>query len=61
MSDEELRPIVVGRDGSVAAVAALSWAVEQARDAHARSSCPNKVVIQGGKSRWVNDCGVARC
>lgn len=40
MSDNELRPIVVGFDGSTAAAAALRWAVDEARELN----CPIDVI-----------------
>ncbi|MET9232233.1 universal stress protein [Lentzea sp. NPDC003310] len=40
MSDNELKPIVVGFDGSPAAAAALRWAADQARELN----CPIDVV-----------------
>ncbi|GLY49828.1 universal stress protein [Lentzea sp. NBRC 102530] len=49
MSDDELRPIVVGVDGSAAAKAALRWAVDQARVLE----CPVDVV-----SAWHVDYAV---
>jgi nucleotide-binding universal stress UspA family protein len=49
MSDSELRPIVVGVDGSAAAAAALRWAVGQARE----QACPIDVI-----SVWHMDYGV---
>ncbi|MDX8056505.1 universal stress protein, partial [Lentzea sp. BCCO 10_0798] len=49
MSDNELRPIVVGVDGSAGGAAALRWAVEEAR----RHDCTIDAV-----SVWHMDYGV---
>jgi len=49
MRDDELRPIVVGVDGSAAGAAALRWAAEEAR----RHDCPIDAV-----SVWYMDYGV---
>ncbi|MFC3890875.1 universal stress protein [Lentzea rhizosphaerae] len=49
MSDDELRPIVVGVDGSAAGAAALRWAAEEAR----QHGCPIDAV-----SVWHMDYGV---
>lgn len=49
MSDNELRPIVVGVDGSVAGAAAFRWAVEEAR----QHDCPIDAI-----SVWHMDYGV---
>ncbi|SER00879.1 Nucleotide-binding universal stress protein, UspA family [Lentzea xinjiangensis] len=49
MSDNESRPVVVGVDGSPASLAALRWAVADAR----RRGCPVDVV-----SAWHPDYGV---
>lgn len=49
MSDNELRPIVVGVDGSAAGAAALRWAVQEAR----QHDCPIDAI-----SVWHMDYGV---
>jgi nucleotide-binding universal stress UspA family protein len=49
MSDNELRPIVVGVDGSAAGAAAFRWAVEEAR----QHDCPIDAI-----SVWHMDYGV---
>jgi nucleotide-binding universal stress UspA family protein len=49
MSENESRPVVVGVDGSPASLAALRWAVQDAR----RRGCPVDVI-----SAWHPDYGV---